>query len=104
MARKLLVVNGAAGSTGAAFSSFGKYGTVFSVTGDFYGATATIELTPDGGTTWGTLKDANGVDIEITSENTNVFAEIIPAEYNVRGVITGGDSGGTTSLNIMMFD
>ena len=101
MARKVLIENGTADTTGSAVSSYGKRDTTFAFVGTFDGASCSIELSPDG-TNWGTMGDALGVPVLITTETMDVHAQIVPQEYIVRGVITGG--GGSTDITILMFD
>jgi len=40
------------------------------ITGDFGGGTVTIQISPDGGTTWVTMTDQDGTDKEWTDDAT----------------------------------
>lgn len=66
-----------------------------SVYGTFNGATVTLTYSPDGGTTYVTLKDVLGNDVAATAARPFIIE--VPVGVLLRA--TQSSSGGSTSLN-----
>lgn len=75
-------------------ASFPKGEGEFQVYGTFDGATITLKFSPDGGTTYVTVKDLGGTDVAITSAKSVPVRS--PLGQLLRASLTG--AGAATSL------
>lgn len=86
----------ATGDTGAPVALPNAADCSIQVTGTFGGATAVLEGSNDGGTTWVTLRDPGGTALSFTTANLKQVLEVV-------GLIRPSVSGGTSvALNFYL--
>ena len=99
--RWLALANGDTGGGGVTgtLTELGNYSDrTVQVTGTFgAGGSVSIQGSNDGGTTWATLTDPQGVALTFTAAG---LRQILELPFQIRPNVTAGD--GTTSLNVYM--
>lgn len=87
----------AAGEAGDAYAGFSEYSDrSVQYGGSFFGATITMKGSNDG-STFDTLNDPFGVALTATAAKLRAILEYCD---RIQPVVSGGDSGGTTSVTI----
>ena len=92
--RELTLAVPAANGQGAAQRYYGGWCKIWCWGSDFDSGTVTIQVSPDGGTTWLTAVDMDGVDITFAANGVANFSGAVPDGATVRTSLAGS-SGGT---------